>query len=96
MTTEAAFIADRAQERELMAQGCTGTVESGQVVHNNQTCPIHEGRQVKARDLKEGTEILGVGVMEADAEPLGSTHIRLYVEGRIFDKPADSLVSVGD
>lgn len=57
---------------------------------------LASGHKVKARDLREGDEVLGVGVMEADAEPLGSTHVRLYVEGRIFDKPADSLVSVGD
>jgi hypothetical protein len=34
--------------------------------------------------------------MEADAEPLGSTHVRLHVADRIFDKPADAMVTVGD
>lgn len=33
---------DRTRERELMRQGCTGTVEGGQVSHNNETCPLHE------------------------------------------------------
>lgn len=54
-------------------------------------------KMVKARDLKEGDEVLAVpGVMEADAEPLGSTHVRLYVAGRVFDKPADEEVEVGE
>lgn len=56
---------------------------------------IEDGRKVKARDLKEGDEVLGVGVMEADAEPLGSTHVRLHIGEQAYDKPADLSVTVG-
>lgn len=51
-------------------------------------------RQVKATDLREGDEVVDVGVMEADAEPLGSTHVRLYIGECAYDKPANMQVTV--
>lgn len=66
----------------------TEDIERGQQI-------ITSGRKVKAAELQEGDEVLGVGVMEADAEPLGSTHVRLYIAECAYDKPATMQVTVG-
>lgn len=52
------------------------------------------GQRVRAADLKEGQEVLGVGVLEADAEPLGPTHVRLHIGECWYDKPVDAQITI--
>ena len=55
---------------------------------------ICRGRKIRVSALREGQEVQGVGVMEADAESLGDGKYRLHIAGYEYVKPGDLSVTV--